>query len=1265
MTVSENDFGKHGACVGCGKPIHVTREKAQPVLDITSFDTEVALPPPAEEDGVPHDWNVGDIILNLYEITGLLGEGGMGKVFKVRHRRWNMFLAVKSPKLKTLEKTAGAINFERECETWINLGLHPNVVSCYYVRRLGGMPRVFAEYVEGQNLWQLIRSGALYKGDPKQTFLRILDIFIQFAWGLQFAHDRGVIHQDVKPANLMITPAGVAKVTDFGLARAKAYASQAPGADTPEGQAFNTGMTRAYCSPEQARKEALTVKTDIWSWAVSLFETLLGTVTWKAGHQAGVAFKAQVNSPQVQPKIPIVPEIAQLIAKCLQENPDARPESLREIAAILQNIYAKYATAPYARKEPSAAEALADSINNRALSLVDLGHAPQAETVWETALKTDPQHPESTYNLSLARWRSGRLTDAACLARLQEVASFHPGEWLPHFLIALIHLERSDFRSALNSLKEIKGIDPLPREVTTAMGQVQQYFKVSRGIARTIKGHNDDITSVVCLADGKHILTGSDDNTLKLWDLDTGGCVGTFEGHSNNVTSVAVSADGSYALSGGRDRTVRLWDTAQRKLLFTVGSHNDAVWSVALDADARKALTAGGEGVINVWDVHNGEIAHSLSGHRGPVTAIALAEHVGLAASGGLDRTVRVWRLAEHTCLILFSEHESAVSGVAFSPDGNRLVSSSHDGTVRVWDIPASKCVHTLPGHNGVVYCVAVSADGRYYASGGKDRTVRLWDAATGRCLCTFTGHTDEVTGVSFHPTGRYLVSVSRGKTINLWHVGSADLRIVATTMMCQARASEELLSASQQFSEELNRARSLFKQGNVLGTAQALRKARNQPGRRRTQEAMQEWRKLYTRLPKVKLNSAWEAYTIPDVGDSLKALGVVKRGQNMVTLSGESRISLWDLADGRRIRDFDVEPGTIETVCVTPDGRTTLSGGWQIKAWHTDQGTAFRDFDQLSDLIGALDVSRDGRFALAAYAKYLSVWHVQTGRELRAFQGHTQDLSATAFCADSRYALSGGQDKVVRMWDLVRGQCVAMMEGHSQSIQCLAASGCGRWALSGSGAFLAKPGELRLWDLEQGICRLALEGHSGSIESVCFSADNRYALSGGSDKTMILWDLVTGKRVHTFEGHDDIVLAVAMTDDSRYAVSAGKDGTVKVWTLDWELEDRQPALNDPGADPYIRRFLLATMPYAGSIPDNRLPTEAEVTNALSKKGRSNWTTDELNEFLYDLGCAGYGWLHPQGVLQQLKDTAAAIKPANYMADPNLSKGFMSRLFGR
>ena len=143
------------------------------------------------------DWQPGEIVLGLYEVLGVLGQGGMGRVYRVRHRGWGLDLAVKAPLPAILEAAGGADLFENEAETWVNLGLHPHVVTCYYVRRAFGLPLVFAELADGGSLLDAIRRRRLTSAEA------ILDVAIQAAWGLHYAHEQGLVHRDVKPANVL------------------------------------------------------------------------------------------------------------------------------------------------------------------------------------------------------------------------------------------------------------------------------------------------------------------------------------------------------------------------------------------------------------------------------------------------------------------------------------------------------------------------------------------------------------------------------------------------------------------------------------------------------------------------------------------------------------------------------------------------------------------------------------------------------------------------------------------------------------------------------------------------------------------------------------------------------------------------------------------------------------------------------------------------------------------------------------------------------
>ena len=225
--VDETHLGKTGHCKKCDTTFLLTclvdtATKTQ--LFPATLPGHRATHQVVYAEEAPEIWNVGEVILDAYEVKPLkagfdpgkhYAEGGMGLVYRVRHRGWDLDLALKRPKRETFQTERGKENFERECTTWVELGLHPNIVSCYYVRRIGDIPMVFAEFVEDGSLDDWIENRMLYQGGPEESLRRILDIAIQFAWGLEYAHENRLIHQDVKPDNVMMD-GGVAKVTDFG-----------------------------------------------------------------------------------------------------------------------------------------------------------------------------------------------------------------------------------------------------------------------------------------------------------------------------------------------------------------------------------------------------------------------------------------------------------------------------------------------------------------------------------------------------------------------------------------------------------------------------------------------------------------------------------------------------------------------------------------------------------------------------------------------------------------------------------------------------------------------------------------------------------------------------------------------------------------------------------------------------------------------------------------------------------------------------------------
>lgn len=320
----------------------------------------------ADEQNVQLEWNVGDVILDLYEVRKVaegfgdnvhekdFHEGGFGRVYRVRHRGWGIDMAVKSPRPEYTRTESQQEAFFREYETWMNLPRHPNIATCYYVRRVSTVPRVFIEYLSGGDLRDWIDTRRLYEGSPTVALRCILDISIQIAWALAFAHDRGLVHQDIKPGNILMTNDGTAKLTDFGLT---APCRSLQGAQTSgmcgDGVVEVMGMTPAFCSPEQHLRQPISHKSDIWSWAVSVLEMFTGEVTWFAGQAVGEMLEVFLQTGADDVSIPKMPEeLIKLLRHCFAHTPSARPATMHLVADRLVMIYAQCIGHKYPRPEP-------------------------------------------------------------------------------------------------------------------------------------------------------------------------------------------------------------------------------------------------------------------------------------------------------------------------------------------------------------------------------------------------------------------------------------------------------------------------------------------------------------------------------------------------------------------------------------------------------------------------------------------------------------------------------------------------------------------------------------------------------------------------------------------------------------------------------------------------------------------------------------------------------------------------------------------------
>ncbi|MEU2834057.1 serine/threonine-protein kinase [Streptomyces lavendulae] len=1196
---------------------------------------------------VPWLWQVGDLVAGLYEVAAVHGHGGMGLVYKVRHRVWDVDLAVKSPRPERFSGTADRERFVTEAEAWVSLGLHPNVCACHYVRTLGGVPRIFAEYVEGGSLREWIDDRRLYEGGRQEVQARILDTAIQVAWGLAHAHDRGLVHQDVKPANVLLDGAGGAKVTDFGLARARSVTAAPGGAPGVSVLVSVGGLTPAYASPEQATGRPLGRRTDIYSFAVSLLEMFTGGVTWVAGSVASEVLNLYRAEGPSDPSLPAMPPyLHTLLARCLDERPGHRPSSMAEVADQLANIYRRVTGEEYPRPAPVAADLRADELGNRALSLLDLDREADADTAFAAALATDPHHLETVYNAGVRRWRRGVTSDEELIAEIEAIRTDTGNSWQARHLLAQVHMERGDLTSARELLGEAAYEQ---REVWATLraldsGEITDARCVGVREMSWHQNRQPRIKLPIRLSpDATRALTGEMDGTVRLWELSTGQCLLTLSGHSGPVRSVDLI--GMLAISAGHDDTVRLWDLTDGRCLRIIEAKAGAV---CFGLGGRVAVYSDWYGRSHVWDIREERIQGTLTSSGGLRSASVSPDgRWALIAGIGSKPTITVWDLEDCSPRHVLTGHGSGLSSpIGFSPDGRVVVTGTFSGPIRLWDLNDGRCIGTLEDARAGG-TVSLGADTRFLVS-GHGAFMRFWDRYTGRCVRTFRAHKGEVRAVRVSPDGRSALSIGDDNTVRWWDLPHGYQAVPA---LSRPRLHTELSRLGARVSAMVTEAKGAMAADRLPAALDLLRRARDTPGHERAPEVMSAWRALGSRSVTTGLRAAWPLKSLTGHTRGVNAIDITGDGWTAVSGGDDGTIRLWDIEGGTCTAVFKGHTSPVHSVCLSPDGRRLLSGDWRgvARLWRLDTGECLHTFPgthALPDLLvpepatngcvrreplmGAAHVgfSVDGRTALVGGADGgVRLWDLETGRHVGTLRTEAgaparnggEEIQVTALWTGPDGRLAASADRgVIRLWDLTGGQCLHVLRAPAtagsvfrEEITALCLSTDGRFALSSGQASW----RLRLWDTATGECIRELEGLGGWAKQARFTADSRFAVATGANQVGV-WDVESGKCLRTLEfSGEGYARSLALSRDGRFVLTGDSAGTIRRWELDWELAAREPADWHDGATPYLDNFL--------------------------RRHGTQWTAGDEDDLLQLLQHAGYGWLRPDAIRTRLGRTTA------------------------
>ncbi|MBD2629466.1 P-loop NTPase fold protein [Trichormus variabilis] len=505
------------------------------------------------------------------------------------------------------------------------------------------------------------------------------------------------------------------------------------------------------------------------------------------------------------------------------------------------------------------------------------------------------------------------------------------------------------------------------------------------------KGHTSVVNSVAFSPDSSMVVSGSDDNTVRLWDAKIGEAIGQpLSGHTYHVSSVAFSPDGSMVVSGSFDKTLRLWNIKTGEAIGEPFSgHTNSVNSVAFSPDGKTFVSGSFDNTVRLWDIETGEaIGQPLPIQTNAVTSVAFNPDGSMVVIGTIDNTVQLWNIKTGKADKTFSYQTNAVNSVAFSPDGSMVVSGSTDETVRLWDINTGTAIgQPFIGHTDSVNSVVFSPDGSMVVSGSDDKTLRLWDVETGEAIGQlFSGHTDYVWSAAFSPDGSMVVSGSTDETVRLWDINTG-------TAIGQPFCVYTNSFYSVAFSPD----------GSTLVSSSK-------------DNTVQLW----------DVNTG-EAMGQPFSGHTKPVLSVAfsPDGSTLVSGSADKTLRLWDVETGEAIgQPFSGHKDFVHSVAFSPDGNIVVSGSWDktLRLWDVNTGEAMgQPFSGHTYHIYSVAFSPDGSMVVSGSKdNTMRLWDVNTGEAIgQPFSGHTSSVISVAFSPDGSTVVSGSDDKTVRLWDI------------------------------------------------------------------------------------------------------------------------------------------------------------------------------------------------------------------------------------------------------
>ncbi len=890
-------------------------------------------------------------------------------------------------------------------------------------------------------------------------FRRVAELCVQVAEALDYAHQEGVVHRDVKPSNLILDERGNVWVTDFGLA----YVAKDPGL-TRSGDIVGT---LRYMSPEQALAKRVTIdhRSDIYSLGVTLYELLTLRPAFAADDCQELLRQVAFEEPRPirhwNKRVPA--ELETIVLKATVKNPDGRYATAQELADDLRRFLEHK---PIHAKRPTLMDRAA-KWSRRHVAFV-----------WSAVIIL----ALATVGSLFASLRISKSHDEELAARTKAEQNLY----VAHILLAPTTMNHGQI-GALHDLLD----SHFPQPGQTDMRGWEWYYYLSRchQDVMTLYGHTDVVESVAWSPSADRLATASRDGTIVIWDAVNGRVIKTLGRDHNRVFAVDWSPDGQQLVSAGEFGEILVWDVAAGKPIRLWFDECEAFGDVAWSADGKHIATAAG-GHASIWQADSGSLVRRLSGVWNFDSAWELAwspdgrrlaygvpmPFLTPTEDGGRDGIVlKIWDVQHDRELCELGRDSSSLEAVAWNPDGTRLAAAFFTG-IRLWDVTTGEEIQHPSGYSGYTRSLAWSPDGKFLASTGSDNQVKVWDVDNDRDVTTLCGHVGSVSSVAWSSRADRLATGGMDSLVKVWDVERQVDRVSkqhesAIRGLAWSPDGQYLASASDD---------DYFVKIWDPDTDQDLKALQHERGA------------PLTYSPNRK-GLAWS----PD-------------GSLLATGDNDSTVRLWNTTSWTEVTRL-TSGMPVHCLAWSPDGMTLAGVGRTrlIVLWDPQTGRELvRTFGNTHFAANLSWNLESDRLATGAWQQ-LIIRDATTGRRVQSFEvpynWSTDYPIATAGWSPDGERLAAFSGNLLWFSDTSTGNPVLLLRGHTGPIFCA------DWSPDGRRFASTAENEAILWDATTGQQLVILDQVIGKEPFIAWCPDGKRLALGGSDGVITILDSRAG----------------------------------------------------------------------------------------------------------------------------------------------------------